>query len=80
MTVRSYDSKCYDLACEFLSDIQDPVNHEHADALAKDIQSTIEEFLAELEDGIRCSHCGYDGYFIMVHHIDCPNKNKEAKP
>ena len=72
----TYDQKCYDLAFAFLSDVEDTVLHEHADALAKDIQTTIEDFLEELESGNRCRHCGYDGYFIMVHHINCPNKNK----
>lgn len=76
----SYDQKCLDLAEAFLSDHEDPVVEAHAAALAQDIQSTIEDFIEELEDGVRCSHCGYDGYFIMVHHIDCPNKNKEARP
>ena len=75
----SYDQKCYDLAEAFLSDIEDPVIHDHAHALAQEIANTISDFMEEIEGGHRCSHCGYDGYFIMVHHIDCPNR-KEVQP
>ena len=74
----SYDQKCLDLAETFLEDVENPVVEAHAAALAQEIQTTIEDFLEEIEGGIRCSHCGYDGYFIMVHHIDCPNKSKGA--
>lgn len=45
----SYDQKCYDLAEVFLSDIQNPVNYGDADALAQEIQRTIEDYLQEVE-------------------------------
>ena len=45
----SYDQKCYDLAALFLSDVQNPVKHEDAHKLAQEIQTTIEDYLNELE-------------------------------
>ena len=50
----AYDSKCYDLAEAFLSDVQNPVKHEDAHKLAQDIQSVIEDYLNDLE---RCPNC-----------------------
>lgn len=46
----SYDQKCYDLAWEFLSDIQEPVKPADADRLAQEIQQTIEDYLEEVEE------------------------------
>lgn len=45
----SYDQKCYDLAWDFLSDIQEPVKPADADRLAQEIQQTIEDYLEEVE-------------------------------
>ena len=45
----AYDQKCYDLAALFLSDVQDPVQHEDAHKLAQDIQDVIEDYLSDLE-------------------------------
>ena len=44
----TYDQKCYDLAVVFLSDVQDPVQHEDAHRLAQEIARVIDDFLEEL--------------------------------
>ena len=46
----SYDQKCYDLAEAFLGDIQNPVKHGDADALAQEIQTVIEDYLQQIEE------------------------------
>jgi hypothetical protein len=47
MTAKTYDHKCYDLACHFLEDgepVLDTVPYKVM--LAKEIQQTIEDFIA----------------------------------
>jgi hypothetical protein len=46
MTVKTYDPKCYDLACDFLEGGEEVLDTEHFKVLlAKEIQQAIEDFL-----------------------------------
>jgi hypothetical protein len=45
-----YDTKCYDLAEEFLSDTPEHATIKNTNALAQMIQDTIEDFLHDLEN------------------------------
>ena len=47
----SYDAKCYLLAIEFLEDsnTEYPEMHEHAQALAQDIQDAVENYFEDNE-------------------------------
>ena len=48
MTAKTYDSKCYDLACDFLEGGEEVLDTEHYKVLlAREIQQTIETFIGE---------------------------------
>ncbi len=49
----AYDQKCYDLAESFLEDEKPPVTEDEKKDLAQRIQTTIEDFFLELEEGKR---------------------------
>lgn len=47
MTVKTYDPRCWDLAETFLHDTPHLWNYARTDALAKLIQQTVEDFIAD---------------------------------
>lgn len=47
---KSYDQSCHDLAASFLSDEPDINTPENRHELAQDIQSAIEDFIADKKD------------------------------
>lgn len=50
MTTNTFDSRCWDLADTFLSDVPQIHTHGHADALATEIQQVIEDYIAREMD------------------------------
>jgi hypothetical protein len=48
MSVKTYDAKCYELAAEFLGDEPHLHTTDNTEQLAKLIQQTIEEFIADM--------------------------------
>jgi hypothetical protein len=48
-----FDPKCYDLAENFLQDVIKEPSKDLINSLAQEIQSTIEDFLRDIEEDIK---------------------------
>lgn len=53
--MKTYDTKCYDLAMAFLSDIPGPdkLRENFADRLAREIQEIIEDACRDFEESVK---------------------------
>lgn len=56
MSAKTYDTKCYDLASAFLSDVPDINTENNRDKLAAHVQQQIEDWI-QYEEG-PCTICG----------------------
>lgn len=68
MTVKSYDSKCADLADHFLQDMPHLWNDRRIHELALEIQQAIEDYIAQEQDNYEPPDPpGFEGGFAENH-------------
>jgi len=68
MSVKTFDSKCYDLASAFLEDEPALFTDAKCNALAAEIQQTIEDFIADAKRNYEPSDPpGFEGGFAANH-------------
>lgn len=60
---RTFDSKCWDLACHFLADLPDATDEDRIE-LAVDFQALADDYCNDLEGNGCCRSCGACPGFI----------------
>jgi hypothetical protein len=69
---KTFDPKCWDLACHFLADIPNATNEQHEE-LARELQDAAEDFIGDLSC---CQACGACPGFIGA---DCDGTCEHEK-